>query len=103
MLYFIIGLCVGIAACILIISIGRKSGHNKNGIDDAIDRENGFKESLDSTRGELSRDIKSTRDRTSERFDNTREQIRSENKTTGDRISDTDGLVDDLKKRNGLE
>ena len=99
---FILGLCVGVAACIFILAVFRKSGHNESGIDDAINREGEFQKSLDSTRGELSEDIESARGGTSERFDKAREQVRPKNSTTGDRVRSTDGLIDDLKKRNGL-
>ncbi len=100
---FLSGVISIIAIGIFIWTIKRKGGHNKNGISDAIKREGEFQERLDDTGRELSEDVGSARDRTSERFDNARDEIRSKDSPTDTSVRITDRIASDLKKRNNLE
>jgi hypothetical protein len=104
MAWFIFGAICGIAVCIPVIIISRRNGGDIKGrIGESIQREGTLQDTLRETASELSSDIGSARDRTSERFDEAGKQIRSEDSIDVNRVRDTDGIIDDIKKRNKME
>ena len=106
MVWFIFAACSGVAICIFLFNIFPRlfrKGSNRSGVDTLLERETELQGSIKDTGRELSEDIGSARERTSERFDAAREQVQPETGTFEDRVRDTDRLIDEIEKRNGLE
>lgn len=96
MVYFILGVCSGFAVCIFIYNISRrKGGYNKGRVDNSIKREGILNKRVKELQGELliaRSEISNSRDEI--------RNIRAGIAQAENRIKSTDGLVDDLKKRN---
>ena len=89
--WFIFGVISTLAVGIFIWTVKRKGGHNESRIDDDIEREEILNKRIEKLQGELlvaRSEISGARERIAQ---------------AEDRVRSTDSLIDDIKKRNGLE
>ena len=98
MLYYVLGVCSGIAACIFIWNIGKRTGgHNEGRIENALEREGVLQNRI----GELERELDSSRGEVRKNITELR-IIRDRLTQAEDKLRVTDRIADDLKERNGF-